>query len=446
MLECVVPHHYPACILRLRLAWFGDRPFDGGVHANTSQSRLGIVPAPLEGVRVIELTNWMAGPSAAAILADLGADVVKVEPLTGDTARGMSRLPKPGPGIPDVDPSFEADNRGKRSIAVAIDRGEGADLVRRLVATADVFLCNLLPKRQLRFGLDPDTLLALRPALVHATFTGYGATGPDANRPGFDVTSFFGRGSLTDSMTEPGAAPPAPRPAQGDHTSSLALVAGVLAALRLVERTGQGQVLDCSLLATAAWTQTTELSVTLVDGHQPSKRDRRHIISALANRFRCKDDRWIVLNMTETRFWPIFCATVEHSEWISDSRFDTAKARADHMPELTDLLDDALATRSLAEWGPVFDAAGLIWGPAATLRELATDPQAEAIGMYPYIEHPKGRFRTVAAPLFIRGADIGPRGPAPELGAHTSDVLTDLGLDPSEIAALATAHVVGIKP
>ena len=416
------------------------------MHIAGSGVQTALVPAPLDGVRVIDLTNWMAGPSAAAILADLGADVVKVEPLTGDAARSMSRLPKPGPGVPNVDPSFEADNRGKRSVAVAIDRSEGADLVRQMVAGADVFLCNLLPKRQQRFGLDPETLLALQPTLVHATFTGYGTTGPDANRPGFDVTSFFGRGSITDSMTEPGMPPPTPRPAQGDHTSSLALVAGILAALRLVERTGEGQVLDCSLLATAAWTQTTELSVTLVDGHQPSKRDRRHLLSALANRFRCRDDRWVVLNMTETRFWPIFCDAVDHSEWISDSRFDTAKARSDHMPELTDLLDEALATKSLAEWAPVFDAAGLIWGPAATLTELATDPQAEAIGLYPFIEHPKGRFRTVAAPMFIRGADIGPRRPAPELGAHTSDVLTDLGLDPSEIAALATAHVVGIKP
>ena len=402
------------------------------------------VPAPLDGIRVLELTNWMAGPSAAAILADFGADVVKVEPLTGDAVRGMSRRPRPGPGIPDVDASFEADNRGKRSVAVAIDRREGADLVRRMVAGADVFLCNLLPQRQQRFGLDPETLLAVRPSLVHATFTGYGVTGPDANRPGFDVTSFFGRGSLTDSMTEPGMAPPTPRPAQGDHTSALALVAGILAALRLVERTGEGQVLNCSLLATAAWTQTTDLSVALVDGYQPTKRDRRHLITPLANRFRCKDDRWVVFNMTEARYWPIFCEAVDRREWIADARFDKVKARFDHMPEITDLLDELFAGRTLAEWAPVFDAAGLIWGPAATLTELAVDPQAEAIGMYPYIEHPKGRFRTVAVPVFIRGADIGPRGPAPEVGAHTIEVLNALGLEPSEVAALAVAGVIGV--
>lgn len=400
--------------------------------------------APLDNVRVLELTNWMAGPSAGAILADLGADVVKIEPLTGDAARGIQRRPKKGPGFIDVEPGFQADNRGKKSVAIAIDRPEGAALVRRLVGNVDVFLSNLLPDRQARFGLDPATLFALKSNLVHATFTGYGSIGPDANRPGFDVTSFFGRGSLTEAMTEPGSPPPMPRPAQGDHTSSLGLVAGILASLRLMERTGEGQILDCSLLATAAWTQTSDLSVALIDGHDPSKRDRRHLVSALANRFRCKGDRWIILNMTEIRFWPMFCRAVDHREWIDDPRFASPKDRFDNMAELTDLIDSVFASKTLAEWGPIFDSAGLIWGPAATLSELANDPQAEAIGMYPYIDHPAGRFRTVAAPMFIRGADVGPRGPAPELAQHTREVLLDAGVTEAELVELANLGVVGV--
>ncbi len=398
---------------------------------------------PLADVRVLELTNWMAAPSAGAILADLGADVVKVEPLGGDVVRAMARLPKPGPENPGVDASFQVDNRGKRSIAVALDRPEGAALVQRLAANVEVFLCNLLPQRQHRFGLDPASLFAVNPRLVHATFTGYGLTGPDANRPGFDVTTFFGRGSLIDSSTEPGGVPPWPRPAQGDHTSSLALVAGILAALRLAERTGEGQVLDVNLLATAAWTVATDLSVALIDGYQPGRRDRRHLITPLANRFRCRDDRWIVLNMIETRFWPVFCTAIGHPEWIADKRFVSPKARFEAMAELTDLIDSAFATRTLAEWAEVFDGAGLIWGPASTLVELAVDPQLEAIGMYPYINHPNGRFRTVAAPMFIRGADVGPRGPAPELGEHTTDILVAAGLSTDEVSQLIADGVVG---
>jgi hypothetical protein len=149
--------------------------------------------APLRDVRVVELTNWMAAPSAGAILADMGADVVKVEPPTGDPVRGVIRPPKVPDGMPKIDYSFQIDNRGKRSVAIAIDQPEGSELVRRLIANAHIFLCNLLPNRQQRYGLDSDTLLEVNPRLVHATLTGYGMNGPDASRPGYDVNAFFGR-------------------------------------------------------------------------------------------------------------------------------------------------------------------------------------------------------------------------------------------------------------
>ncbi len=399
--------------------------------------------APLAGVRVVEVTNWMAAPSAGAMLADMGADVVKVEPLSGDVVRGMMRPPKVPEGQAKIDYSFTFDNRGKRSVAVAIDQPHGGDVVRRMAATADVFLCNLLPQRQQRFGLDADTLIGLNPGLVHATLSGYGLQGPDAQRPGFDVTTFFGRGAITDSITDPGGVAPAPRVAQGDHTAALALVTGILAALRLVDQTGEGQVVDVSLLATAAWTMATDLSAVLIDGRQPRKRDRHHAIAALANRFLCGDDRWIILNMPEPRWWPRFCETVGHPEWLEDPRFASQKDRFQNMPELTELIDAVFATKTLAEWGQIFDQAGLIWGPAATLAELAKDPQAHAIGLFPEVDHPAGPFPTVAAPLQIRGADIRPRGPAPDLGSHTAEVLAQCGFSRSEVAALAAAGVVG---
>ncbi|MFK8024184.1 MAG: CaiB/BaiF CoA transferase family protein [Ilumatobacter sp.] len=400
--------------------------------------------APLSGIRVVEATNWMAAPSAGAILADMGADVVKVEPPSGDAVRGLIRPPKVDGDAAAIDYSFTVDNRGKKSIALAFDDPDGADVMRKLVSGADIFLCNLLPDRQARYGLDPATLMADTPRLVHATLTGYGLDGPDADRPGFDVTTFFGRGSITDAMSEPGSAAPNPRPAQGDHTTGLALVASILAALRMVDQTGEGQVVDVSLMATAAWTMATDLSAVLIDGRQPTKRDRHHLITPLANRFRSSDDRWMIFNMPEPRWWKKFCDATGQAALLDDPRFGSPRERFEHMPELIDLIDETLATKTLAEWGDIFDAAGLIWGPASTMVELADDPQAAAIGLFPKIEHAGGSFRTVASPVGVRGADIRPRGLAPEVGQHTVEVLETLGYGPAEIDALVSSGLVAL--
>ena len=397
--------------------------------------------APLDGVRVVEVAGWMAAPGAAAVLADLGADVVKVEPLRGDPVRGVIRQPEVEPPF---DASFQMDNRGKRGIAVALDRPEGQELVRRLTDGADVFLNNLLLRRQQRFGLDAGTLLARAPRLVHATMTGYGMEGPDAARPGFDITTFFGRGGITHAITEPGGQAPRARPAQGDHAAALALVAAVLAALRLVERTGEGQVVDVNLLSTAAWTMSTDLSATLVDGQDPPVLGRRRRRHALQESFRTADDRWILLFMPEPHWWPRFCAVAGRPEWVDDPRLATVAARFEHMPLVTDLMDELFATRTLAEWGTAFDEAGLTWGPAATVSEVAADPHLHAVDAFPTVEHPvAGPFRTVAVPMKLRGADIGPRGPAPELGQHTREVLRELGLSDAEVDAAVADGVVG---
>ena len=394
----------------------------------------------LDGVRVVEVAGWMAAPGAAALMADLGADVIKVEPMRGDPVRGVIRQPEVDPPL---DAPFQMDNRGKRGIAVALDRPQGQELVRRLVDGADVFLNNLLGRRQAKFGLDADTLLARNPRLVHGTLTGYGLEGPDAARPGFDITAFFGRGGITQSITEPGEQAPRARPAQGDHAAALAMLSAVLAALRLVDRTGEGQVIDVNLLATAAWTMSTDLSSTLVDGQDPLMLGRRRRRHALHESFRTADDRWVLLFMPEPHWWPRFCDTVGRPEWIEDPRLATIPARIENMPHVTDLMDELFASRTLAEWGALFDVAGLTWGPAALVSEVAADPHLAAVGAFPELQHPTaGTFRTVAAPMRLRGQDLTPRGPAPDLGQHTREVLTELGLDPGEVEALAADGTV----
>jgi len=401
--------------------------------------------APLEDVRIVAVDSYMAAPSAGAILADLGADVVKIEPLAGDPIRGKSRPAKVEGGLGSYDFQFDVDNRGKRSIAVALDTDEGAALVRQLCGQAQVFMCNLLPHRQERFGLDPATLMALNPSIVHATLTGYGTNGPDATRPGYDVTAFFGRSGMYDAMREgdDGHVPNA-RPAQGDHTAGIALVAAILAGLRVAEATGEGQVVETSLFEAAVWTQASDFATTAVDRAPVRRRRRQQMLNATANRFPCGDGNWIVLNNLQTEAWGRMCRAMGLDALIDDERFDTAKARYDNMEELVGLLDERFMTKARDEWGALFDGASIVWGPVLGLHEVASDPQAEAIDMFPSVDHPEhGSYRTVRAPMRFAGLEVAPRGPSPTVGEHTRDVLTALGLSSAELDELVASGIIG---
>ena len=401
--------------------------------------------APLDDISVISIESWMAAPSASAILADLGADVIKVEPLTGDPMRGLSRPAKVDGVFKTYDLQFDVDNRGKRSIAVALDTEAGANLVQRLIAGADIFMCNLLTHRQARFGLDPASLLKINPQLVHATLTGYGTTGPEAKRPGYDVTAFFGRSGLYDASREgdDGTVPMA-RPAQGDHTTGLAMVGAILAALRMAERSGIGQVVETSLFETAVWTQATDYGVTAVDRAPVRRRARHQMLNPTANRYPCGDGKWVVFNMPEESAWARLCHVIGRDEWLADPRFVDARGRYQNMAVLVEGVDAALSVKSRDEWGAIFDAKGLIWGPVLALHEVVSDPHAEAIGLFPEIQHAQfGTYRTVNAPMRFHSAQVKPRGPAPRIGQHSREVLSELGIADADIDRLIEQNVIG---
>ncbi len=398
---------------------------------------------PLDGITVIELAGWVAAPSAGAILADLGADVIKVEPPGGDQLRGMLRPPKVEGLAASVDYPFTVDNRGKRSIVVAVNEVEGADLVRRLIATADVFLTNMLPHRLQRYGFDQESLSAVNASLVHASLSGYGHRGPDATAPGYDVTAFFGRAAITDSITVPGGDAPMPGAGQGDHVAGLAMVGSILAALRIAEKTGTGQTVDVSLFATGVWTMASDLSSVLIDRRQPAKRARDAVVSALNSRYRCADDRWIFLTMPEQRWWPKFCEACGLEDLVDDPRFVDGRNRYRNMADLVPLIDAVFATKPLEDWAVILEEASLIWGPAARLIDVIDDPQAEAMGLWPMVEHGEaGAFPTVASPIGVVSVDTRPNGPAPNPGEHTDEVLRGLGLAADEIARLRESEVV----
>lgn len=403
-------------------------------------------PAPLDDITVIEIDSWMAAPSAGAILADMGANVIKIEPLRGDPLRGISRRPK----VDDDDPrrtfdvAFSVDNRGKRSISVDLETTEGMALVHRLCGSANVFLCNLLSRRQAKFGLDPESMLKINPSIVHATLTGYGTVGPEAWRPGYDVTAFFGRSGIYDTMREgPEGQPPMARTAQGDHTAGLALVGAILGALRLAERTGTGQVVETSLYEAAVWTMASDICVTAIDEAEFRPRDRSHQISATGNRFPCSDGKWVVINMPLESAWPQYCKALGLTELISDERFVDMRSRFHNMPALVELLDERFRTRTRDEWGVIFDEHKIVWGPVLGLHEVVADPQAEALDMFPTVTDPDiGDYRTVAMPMKFKTAPVGPKGPMPRMGEHTRKVLAEAGYAADEIDALLDAGAV----
>jgi len=385
------------------------------------------VTAPLDDLLVIEIDNWMASPSAGAILADMGARVIKIEPPTGDPMRDMGRAPKIDSPLKSLDFQFDVDNRGKESLVVDLTTPQGIKTVQTLCASAHIFMCNLLLERQQKYCLDPETLFAINPTLVHATLTGYGTTGPDAWRPGYDVTAFFGRSGLYDAMREgdDGIVPQA-RPAQGDHTTGLAFVAGILAALRQAERSKTGQTIETSLYETAVWTQASDYATTVMDSAPVRRRARPNMLTPTANRYPCGDGKWVVFNMPGAGQWADFCKALGLDHWLEDEKYASPKGRYDHMPELTAGVDEALATRSRDEWGRIFDAAGLIWGPVLGLHEVPGDPQAQAINLFPTIQDDAAQeYQTVGIPMRFGQTDVGPSRRAPRLGEHTEQILQE---------------------
>ncbi len=400
------------------------------------------LPPPLEGIRVIEVANYVAAPAVGALMRDLGADVIKVEPPGGEVMRGVVAVDVSTPY--HVNFLFELENRGKRSITVDLQSPAGPDVVRRLASTADVFLTNLLGPRLERYGLTPAQLLEQNPRLVYCSVTGYGLSGPEAGRPGFDFAAFWTRSGIMSVIGHPDAPPVISRIAQGDHTTAMNALAAVLAALRLRDRTGRGTLVEVSLQQTGVYTISTDFARTLTDGKQPSRMDRTAPPNPLFNTYQCADGAWIMLvHMTPDPYWPKLCAALGHPEWAEDERYDSMKKRQERCRELAAMIQAEFGKHPLPYWRRQLDAHGLIWAPMVELPEVVKDPSLAALDAFPEVEHPNGRFRTVGVPFKIHGADSRVRGPSPEAGAHTFDVLREAGMSEDEIAEYAARGAFG---
>ena len=399
---------------------------------------------PLDDIKVLEIANWVAGPSCAALMADMGADVVKVEPLQGDGMRNKLRQPTSPEGAAEYDFPFQLDNRGKRSVAVDIGDERGSQIVRQLATEADVVITNLLPSRVERYGLGADALRAANPRLIYALVTGYGSEGDDADRIAFDLTAFFGRSGIMSLIGEPDAPPPAFRPGQGDHPTGLALLVAVLAALRMRDRTGVGQVVETALLRSGAWSIGCDVQVALIDRKQPTKRGRADAFSPINTQYRCGDGRWLNISAQDQWKWSTLCEALGRHDLAGDERFATPAGRFHHRVEIIRELDALFASATLDHWAPMLDRSGIIWAPVTELPELVDDPQARAIGMFATVAHPEaGEFETLAAPFTMSEGDVAVRGAAPGVGGDTHAILTAAGFSEDEITALAAEGVIG---
>lgn len=401
--------------------------------------------APLDGIRVLEVANWLVAPCTAALMVDMGAEAIKVEPPGGDALRGFDMKTLGYEYEFDGNYVFELDNRGKRSITVDLEKPGGPELVQRLAKDVDVFVTNLIQSRRERYRLTPEVIHAINPTAVYASFSGYGTSGPDAWRPGFDYAAFWARSGVMQTLALPGAPPPLCRPGQGDHTTTLNLLAGVLAALRLRDATGEGQLVDATLMGTGMWTVGTDLASVLVAKQQPPPHDHAAPGNPLHNAYECADGRWVQLVMPQPdRFWAAVCKMLGLEGWADDERYDSISKRREHTRVLTGGIAERFRQHDLDYWREQLDAFELIWAPVSTLPELIDDPQVREMKIFAEIEHPVlGRFETMNTPFQIAGADIAVRGPAPGAGQHTAEVVREAGLSEDEVAELAANGVFG---
>ncbi|HVH20458.1 MAG TPA: CaiB/BaiF CoA-transferase family protein [Myxococcota bacterium] len=400
------------------------------------------MPGPLEGIRVVELGVWVAGPAAGCILADWGADVVKIEPPgIGDPARTFSRML--GADLPS-NPIFENDNRSKRSIALDLAADAGRGIAQELLDRADVFVTNVRMAGLARLGLDPKSLQARNPRLVYGAISGYGFSGPDADRAAYDIAGFWARSGIAAALTSKGHHPPFQRGGMGDHNAGLALAGGISAALFRREKSGEGQLVMTSLLREGLYTLSFDLSVAVRFGVGIAVADRAAMGNPCINNYQDKDGRWFwLVGLEGERHWPPLARVAGHPEWIEDARFATPAQRAVNARALIAELDAVFATRSREEWAQVFDGErDLWWAPVQSVDEVLADPQVHAAGGF--VEVPDGEATTLlpATPVDFEGTPSGPRAMAPALGEHSDAILGELGRSPAQIAALRAQKVV----
>jgi crotonobetainyl-CoA:carnitine CoA-transferase CaiB-like acyl-CoA transferase len=396
---------------------------------------------PLAGLKVLDVSSFIAAPAAAVVLGDWGADVIKIEGPDGDPNR---RIMTDSANYPtaEVNYPWEMDSRNKRSIVLDLKKPEARAALDRLLKWADIMIVNFPPLVREKLKLSYEDIRPVNPRLIYASLTGYGESGPDRDRPGFDATAYFARSGLLDAQRYEGGPPGVPGPAQGDRATAMALVSSILMALIHRMKTGEGSWVGTSLLGNGLWSCGVIAQAALANAYLPHRPPPDRPRSALGNIYRTSDDRWLQLTIVqEDKMWPPLAEAIGRPELIADDRFEHTAERRKRSAELAAILSKAFASEPYAHWGRVLAAGGITFGVISRPQDVPHDEQAVACGAVVETAIPELP-RTLSNPIRLGFAEQRTAHPAPALGQHSEEILREVGLEAREIAALKSTGAV----
>jgi len=384
------------------------------------------------GLKVVDMASFLAGPGAATVLSDFGADVIKVEPPgIGDPHRMTYKIP-PNPSAKE-NYGWHLSNRNKRGMALDLKSPHVREVVERLVKWADVFVINFPSPVRKRLQLTYEDIAPWNPRLIYADLTGYGDVGPDADLPGFDITAYWARSGLLAMTRDAGAPPTLPVPASGDHATAIGLYSAIVTGLYRRERTGKGSHVTTSLIGEGIWSSAMSIQAALCGAKFFPLHDRKNPPNAIFNVYQTSDDHWFLI-VVQAKDWPALATGIGHPELLIDARFFDDATRAANSAKLAEILDSVFTLEPLAHWREVLDHARITYGIVRSPAECITDPQVLANDIIVPIEGGDEHLKlTVSSPLKIQGVQKVTARRAPELGEHNEELLKQLGFTDDDI-------------